>query len=107
VKALAALIVLKSFIRVKKTTTNTDKHMAAPVTLTATTLEGQLLQIVEALTNAQLVATAAAAPGVTVRRIVTQNTSDDISGLKSVAISLPIAIEASANGLATVAIAVY
>lgn len=81
--------------------------MAAPVILTATTLEGQLLQIVEAITNAQLAAATAATPGTAIRRIVTQNTSDDIAGIKSIAIQLPIAIEFSDSGLATVAMAIY
>lgn len=81
--------------------------MAATVVLTATTLEGQLLQLVEAVTNAQIIAIGAAAPGVTVRRLVASNTTDDITGIKTVTLSLPVAVATNATGTAIEAIAVY
>ena len=81
--------------------------MAATVTLTATTLEGQLLQLIEAITNAQIIAIGSAAPGVTVRRIVASNTTDDVTGIKTVTLSLPVSININSGGTATEAIPVY
>ena len=81
--------------------------MAATVTLTALTLEGQLLQLVEAVTNAQIIAVGAAAPGVAVRRIVASNTTDDVTGIKTVTLSLPVAVTTNATGTAVEAIPVY
>ena len=82
-------------------------HMAAPVILTATTLEGQLLQMIEAVTNAQIMAVANAAPGATVRRIVASNNTDDINGIKTVSLSLPVMINVNALGTEVEAISVY
>ena len=81
--------------------------MAAPAILTATTLEGQLLQLIEFVTNAQLIAINAAAPGVTVRRIITSNTTDDMTGTKAVNLSLLVAVNTSATGTTTEAVEVY
>ncbi|MFB8795550.1 MAG: hypothetical protein U7126_15320 [Microcoleus sp.] len=81
--------------------------MAAPATLTATTLEGQLLQLIEFVTNAQLIAINSAAPGVTVRRIITSNTTDDMSGTKIVNLSLPVLVNTNTTGIATEAVEVY
>ena len=92
---------------IKKVNLTRLKTMAAPVTLTATTLEGQLLQLVEAVTNAQIIAIGAAAPGTTVRRIVSANTTDDITGIKTVTLSLPVAVTTNESGTAIEAVAVY
>lgn len=81
--------------------------MAATVTLTALTLEGQLLQLIEAVTNAQIIAVGAAAPGVPVRRIVASNTTDDVTGIKTVTLSLPVAVTTNDTGTAVEAIPVY
>jgi hypothetical protein len=81
--------------------------MAAPITLSAPTLEGQLLQLIEEMTNAQLSAVLAAAPGVTVRRVITQNVSDDIAGVKTVSLQIPIAVQITATGTEATAIVVY
>ncbi|MEG4999694.1 hypothetical protein [Microcoleus sp. B4-D4] len=81
--------------------------MAAIATLTATTLEGQLLQLIEEITNAQIIAVAAAAPGVTVRRIVSSNVTDDVAGTKSVTLSIPITVNINTTGTAVEAVAVY
>jgi hypothetical protein len=81
--------------------------MAAPATLTATTLEGQLLQLIEFVTNEQVNAIANAAPGVTVRRLIAANTTDDISGTKTVSLSLPVSVNTNAAGTATTAVEVY
>ncbi len=81
--------------------------MAALITLTATTAEGQLLQIIEGIGNLQVAAQAAAPAGTTTRRIVTQNVTDDIAGVKTVALQIPIATEAGGAGLISTAIAVY
>ncbi|MEG4999386.1 hypothetical protein [Microcoleus sp. B4-D4] len=81
--------------------------MAAIATLTATTLEGQLLQLIEEITNAQIIAVAAAAPGVTVRRIVSSNITDDVAGTKSVSLNIPITVNINATGTAVEAVPVY
>ena len=81
--------------------------MAAPATLTATSLEGQLLQLIEAVTNAQIIAVGSASPGVTVRRIITANTTDDITGTKTVALSLPVTVNTNSTGTAIEATEVY
>jgi hypothetical protein len=95
-------------IRARVRKTSKDKRMAEPVTLTATTLEGQAIQIIEALSNAQTAAIIAAGTGgAAVKRIVTSNVSDEIGGVKSVTLSFPINTVASATGLETTAAVVY
>jgi hypothetical protein len=81
--------------------------MAGIAVLTATTLEGQLLQLIEAVTNAQIVAVGAAAPGATVRRIVTSNNTDDVSGIKTVSITLPVIVNIDSTGTKVEAVSVY
>lgn len=82
--------------------------MAAPITTTATTAEGQLLQVIEGITNLQIAAiNSAGTAGAAVRRIVTQNVSDDIAGTKTVTLSIPINVEVTAAGTGITAAVVY
>lgn len=82
--------------------------MAAPITTTATTAEGQLLQVIEGITNLQVAAiNAAGANSATVRRMITQNVSDDIAGTKTVTLTIPINVEVNAAGTAITAAVVY
>lgn len=92
----------------KKLSKRDGKPMAAPATLTATTLEGQLLQMVEHVTNAQVMAIlAAGANGATIKRIVTANVNDEIAGIKTVTLSIPISVETNNLGTGTTAAVVY
>jgi len=81
--------------------------MADIVVLTATTAEGQLLQMIEAINNLQVAAIATAAPGTTVIRVVQSNVTDDLAGRKNVTLQIPVDTVISTNGLTTSAANVY
>ena len=82
-------------------------QMAAIVVLSATTAEGQLLQMIEAINNLQVVAVGAAAPGTTVFRVIQSNLTDDLTGRKNVTLQIPVNTIIGTDGLETSATLVY
>jgi hypothetical protein len=75
--------------------------MAAPIDLTsATTAEGQLAMLLEGLVNLQGNTTISNTDNVT---MITSNVINDITGIQSVSLTIPISSTGSANGFALVA----
>ena len=83
--------------------------MAAPATLNASTLEGQLLQIVQHVIDTQTKALVAASDvdRPSIKRIVQGSTTDLLNGTLAVSLSIPLDTEPTATGIGVAAATVY
>lgn len=84
--------------------------MAAPVTLTATSAEGQLLQLIEHITNIQLIAQAtslALTPPVQKPAIVLSNLVNPVTGIATISLQLPFDMNLTATGTGITAREIY
>lgn len=84
--------------------------MAAPVTLTASSAEGQLLQLIEHITNIQLIAQAnglTQTPPIQRPSIVQSNVVNPITGIASITLQLPFDMNLTATGTGIVAREIY
>lgn len=84
--------------------------MAAPATLTASSAEGQLLQLIEHITNIQLIAQASGLsqnPPVQRPSIVQSNVVNPITGIASITLQLPFDMNLTATGTGIVAREIY
>ena len=83
--------------------------MAAAVTLKATTLEGQLLELLQHLIDTQTKAILSApdADRAGVRRIITASTTDLLAGIQTTTVSIPLDTEPTPAGISVIAAAVY
>jgi len=83
--------------------------MAAAVTLKATTLEGQLLELIQQVIDhqTQAILSAPDAEKAGIKRIVVGSTTDLLGGIQTTTLSIPLDTEPTAAGISVIAAPVY